>query len=202
MSGFVPLVETKEAISSWTIKGYYYYKFLFFNFAKKVRLVKHIILKFCLFPDFSHFLILLRKNKVHILRFHPFISFSCEPLLKMRFDSTEGKFKAHEINGFYWIKILSRHKRFSSLSRSSRPRCSVEKVFLKMLQNSKENTSIRASFFNKAAGLRPATLLKKETLAQVFSCKFCEIFNNTIFYRTSAVATSVCHVNGLSLKSP
>ena len=26
---------------------------------------------------------------------------------------------------------------------------------------------------------RPATLLKKETLAQVFSCEFCEISKNT-----------------------
>ena len=35
--------------------------------------------------------------------------------------------------------------------------------------------------FNKVAGLRSATLLKKETLAQVFSCEFCEIFKNTFF---------------------
>ena len=27
--------------------------------------------------------------------------------------------------------------------------------------------------------------IKKETLAQVFSCKFCEIFKNTIFYGTT-----------------
>ena len=33
-------------------------------------------------------------------------------------------------------------------------------------------------FFNKAAGLRSATLF---TLAQVFSCKFCRIFKNTFF---------------------
>ena len=32
-------------------------------------------------------------------------------------------------------------------------------------------------FFNKVAGLG----LKKETLAQVFSCEFCEISKNTIF---------------------
>ena len=30
-------------------------------------------------------------------------------------------------------------------------------------------------FFNKAAGLRPAVLLKKRTLAQVFVCEFFEI---------------------------
>ena len=29
--------------------------------------------------------------------------------------------------------------------------------------------------------LRPATLLKKETLAQVFSCEFCKISKNTFF---------------------
>ena len=33
-------------------------------------------------------------------------------------------------------------------------------------------------FFNKVASM-PATLLKKETLAQVFFCEFCEPFNNT-----------------------
>ena len=33
--------------------------------------------------------------------------------------------------------------------------------------------------------------IKKETLAQVFSCEFFEIFKNTFFYRTSPVAASV-----------
>ena len=36
-------------------------------------------------------------------------------------------------------------------------------------------------FFNKVAGLRPATLLKKETLAQVFSYEFCNISKNAFF---------------------
>ena len=36
-------------------------------------------------------------------------------------------------------------------------------------------------FFNKVAGLKPATLSKKETLARVFSCEFCEISKNTFF---------------------
>ena len=34
------------------------------------------------------------------------------------------------------------------------------------------------------------TGVKKESLAQVFSCEFCEIFNNTFFYRTPLVAVS------------
>ena len=37
---------------------------------------------------------------------------------------------------------------------------------------------------------RPATLLKKQTLAQVFSCEFCEISKNTFFHRTPPVAAS------------
>ena len=37
---------------------------------------------------------------------------------------------------------------------------------------------------------QPATLLKKETVAQVFSCEFCEISENTFSYRATPVATS------------
>ena len=32
--------------------------------------------------------------------------------------------------------------------------------------------------------------IKKETLAQVFSCEFCEIYKNTFYYRTPLVAAS------------
>ena len=35
-------------------------------------------------------------------------------------------------------------------------------------------------FFNKAAGVAWNSI-NKETLAQVFSCEFCEIFKNTYF---------------------
>ena len=69
-------------------------------------------------------------------------------------------------------------------------RCSVKKVFLKVTQNSKENTCARVFFFDKVASLRPATLLKKETLAQVFSCEFCQISKNTFSYRTPPMAAS------------
>ena len=41
-------------------------------------------------------------------------------------------------------------------------------------------------FFNKVAAL-----LKKETMAQVFSCEFCEISKNNFSYRTPSVAASV-----------
>ena len=32
--------------------------------------------------------------------------------------------------------------------------------------------------------------IKRETLAQVFSCEFCEIYKNTFYYRTHLVAAS------------
>ena len=59
--------------------------------------------------------------------------------------------------------------------------------------------------FNKVAGLRPTLLkkrlwhrcfpeafnfTKKETLALVFFCEFCEISKNTFYYRTLLVAAS------------
>ena len=37
--------------------------------------------------------------------------------------------------------------------------------------------------------------IKEETLAQVFSCEFCEISKNTFFYRTPPVAASVVRRN-------
>ena len=46
-----------------------------------------------------------------------------------------------------------------------------KKLFLEISQNSQLCQSL---FFNKVAGLRPATLLKKR-LAQMFLGKFCEI---------------------------
>ena len=51
------------------------------------------------------------------------------------------------------------------------------KVFLKFSQNSQESTCARV-------------FIKKETLAQTFSCEFGEIFKNTFFYRTPTVTVS------------
>ena len=65
--------------------------------------------------------------------------------------------------------------------------CSVKKVFLKFTGKH----LCQSLFFNEVAG-RPETLLKKrlwhacnfikkETLAEVFSCEFCEFFKNSFF---------------------
>ena len=63
-------------------------------------------------------------------------------------------------------------------------RCSRAKVFYKkgVLRTFEKFTGkhlCQSLFFNKVAGPRPAALSKKETLAQVFSCEFCKISNNT-----------------------
>ena len=44
-------------------------------------------------------------------------------------------------------------------------------------------------------GLRPATLLRKKTLVQVFSCEFCEIFKKTFYNKTPLVAASGVLIN-------
>ena len=61
-------------------------------------------------------------------------------------------------------------------------------------------------FFNKVAGA--CNFIKKETLAQLFSCEFCDIFKNAFFYRTTLVVVSANiktrfqnHINQYVVKS-
>ena len=83
--------------------------------------------------------------------------------------------------------------------RSSHRRCSIKKVFLEISQKSQENTCARISCLIKvqAWGFR-----QNETLALMFSCDFCKISKNTIFYRTPHIAASANYltiiiINGL-----
>ena len=69
-------------------------------------------------------------------------------------------------------------------------RCSVKKVFLEISQNSQENTRARVSFLIRLHE-EACNFIKKETLAQVFSCEFCDISKNTSFHRTPLVTASV-----------
>ena len=50
-------------------------------------------------------------------------------------------------------------------------RCSVEKVFLEISQYSQENSCARVSFLIKLQA-EACNVIKKETLAQMFSCEF------------------------------
>ena len=56
-------------------------------------------------------------------------------------------------------------------------KCYIKKVFLKISQNSQENTSARVSW--SVPEPKAYNFIKKETLVQVFSSELCEIFKNT-----------------------
>ena len=61
--------------------------------------------------------------------------------------------------------------------------CFVKEVFLEISQNSRKTPVPESLSF--------CNFIKKETLAQVFSCEFCEISKNTFSYGTPPVAASV-----------
>ena len=69
--------------------------------------------------------------------------------------------------------------------RSGRPDGFCKKVIHENFANFTGKHLCERLFFNKAAGLRPATLLKK-SLAQVFSCESCEISKNTFFSQNTS----------------
>ena len=73
--------------------------------------------------------------------------------------------------------------------RSSRPECSVKKVFLEI--------SSSVSFSIK---LQVSVTLLKEALAQVFSCEFSEISIKTFVYRTTLVTAYVRMVTLMCVK--
>ena len=63
-------------------------------------------------------------------------------------------------------------------------------MFLKISQNSQENTCVGISFFDKFADLRPATLLKERLQHRCFPVNFVKFLRAPFFYRTSPVAAS------------
>ena len=68
-------------------------------------------------------------------------------------------------------------------SRSSYHRRSIQNGVLGNFIKSTWKHLFQSLFFNKVADLWPevCNFIKKETLAQVFSCEFCEISKNTFF---------------------
>ena len=58
-----------------------------------------------------------------------------------------------------------------------------KKLFLEISQNSQENTRAKVSFLIKVQA--SGNFIKKETLALVFFCEFCEISKNNFFQNTS-----------------
>ena len=69
---------------------------------------------------------------------------------------------------------------FGTMDRSSHQRFSMKKGVLRNFAKFTKKHLHRGLFFDKVADLRPA-ILSKETLAQMFSFKFCEISKKTFF---------------------
>ena len=63
-----------------------------------------------------------------------------------------------------------------------------KKVFLKILQNSQENSCVGVLLKQ----LQTYNIIKKETLTQLFSCEFCKMFHNTFFTEHLPMAASNC----------
>ena len=76
------------------------------------------------------------------------------------------------------------------LLRSIHPEVFYEKSALRNFEKFTGKHLCQSLFFNKVAGLRPVSLLKK-TLAQAFFCEFCKIFKDTFRYRIPLMAASV-----------
>ena len=79
-----------------------------------------------------------------------------------------------KIVGCNFIKKDTLAQMFSSSNRE----CSKKKVLLKNFVKFTGKHLCQSLFFDKVAGTRAATLLKKETLAPVVSWEFCDILNN------------------------
>ena len=69
--------------------------------------------------------------------------------------------------------------------RSNHQACSVKNGVLRNFEKSTGKPLCQGLFFNKVAGA--CNFIKKEALAQGFSCGFFKISKNTIFYRTRLV---------------
>ena len=88
-----------------------------------------------------------------------------------------------------WLvpRIIFNHVKREGIyaTRSSRPEVFCKKDVLRNFAKSTGKHQCQSLFF------QACNFIKKETLAQVFSCEFCEISKNTFFQRTPLVAASV-----------
>ena len=69
-------------------------------------------------------------------------------------------------------------------------RYSVKKVFLEISQKSSENTCAWVSLIIKLQA-EACNFIKKESLAQGFSCEFCKISKNTFLHKAPLVVAYI-----------
>ena len=87
-----------------------------------------------------------------------------------------------------WQKKTFTLNSFLAMKLSHR-RCFVKKGVLKNFAKLTGKHLCQSLFLNKVAG-RACNFIKKESLAQVFSCEFCEFFKNTFFTEHLRVTAS------------
>ena len=87
-------------------------------------------------------------------------------------------------NYHFWDKGSRNLNGFDYVFRSSHRRCFVKNVFLEMSQNLQKNICARV-FFNKVAGLRPATLFKKRLWHKCFPGNFAKFLRTPFLQNTS-----------------
>ena len=82
-----------------------------------------------------------------------------------------------------WMKLRSSDNHYIIFvnQRSSRLEVFCKKGVIRNFTKLTGKHLCQSLLFNKVAGLRPKAFIKKETLAQVFSCQFCDISKNTFF---------------------
>ena len=93
---------------------------------------------------------------------------------------------------FFWSLISCKKLRYYLIpSRSSQQKCSMKKCVLRNFTKFTGKHFYKSLFFNKVAGLRPATLFKKKTLRRRFPVKFVKISKNTFFTKHLSATTAV-----------
>ena len=85
--------------------------------------------------------------------------------------------------GFFKIfaKFTIKHLCWSLFFQKQPPKVFCKKGVLKNFAKLTGKHLCQSLFSHKVVGLRPAKFIKKETMVQVFSCKFCEIFKCNVF---------------------
>ena len=128
------------------------------------------------------------RRSVHVLcmemRLESVINVNCYSLWAMNLLlSNENIAKGLSVPLSNFQKILHAEvslKRVCVQNRSCDRSCSMKKSVLRNFAEFTRKHLCHSLFLNKVAGLA-CNFIKKETLAQVFSCEFCEISKNTFF---------------------
>ena len=92
--------------------------------------------------------------------------------------------KWNQLNQFRWTSTKVTPIKKQSLE------CVLSKSFSQKFHKNHRKTPVPESLFLKSCRSEACNFIKKETLAQVFSCEFYEISKNTYLHRTLLVAAS------------